>query len=49
VLVCETPSRHGDTKCKKWITNEHVDANAQQAIRSGVIDTGLELARTYGG
>ena len=34
---------------QEWITNEHVDANVLQAIRSGVIDTGRELARTYGG
>ena len=34
---------------QEWITNEHVDANLLQAIRSGVIDTGRELARTYGG
>jgi GNAT superfamily N-acetyltransferase len=34
---------------RKWITNEHVDANVLQTIRSGVIETGRELARTYGG
>jgi len=34
---------------QEWITNEHVDANVLQAIKSGVIDTGRELARSYGG
>lgn len=34
---------------KEWITNQQVDTSFMQAIRSGVIDTGRELARTYGG
>jgi GNAT superfamily N-acetyltransferase len=34
---------------QEWITDEHIDANVLQAIKSGVIDTGRELARSYGG